>query len=273
MGVLLHVQDFFPPPSHSRRPAPLPPLLVLHGLFGSGKNWATLARAWAGQRRVLTVDARNHGQSPWTAALTYPEMAADIVTTMDHYDIEICDLLGHSMGGKTAMVLALTVPERIRRLVVMDMAPVAYRHDHQRLLAAMAALPLETLHRRREAEAALAAQVGESFLAAFLAQNLVFENGIFRWQINIRAIQQSLPDLLGFPALAGQVAPHPALFLGAGRADYLRPEDCPAVVARFSAATLTWLATAGHWLHAQYPQTVIRLVEDFCTARERGETA
>jgi esterase len=145
-----------------------PPLVIAHGLFGSGRNWGVIAKRLSQGRRVITVDMRNHGASPWTATHSYPELAADLAGVVPGP----MDLLGHSMGGKAAMQLALQAPERVRRLIVADIEPVAYSHTQQGMIDAMRTVDLSVLTKRSDADAQLAAQVDDPGVRAFLLQSL-----------------------------------------------------------------------------------------------------
>jgi len=195
------------------------PLLVIHGLFGSARNWQTLAKRFAEQRHVYALDLRNHGGSPWADSMSYPEMADDVLRFLDDRGFPRAAVVGHSMGGKTAMTLALKHPDRVERLVVADIAPVAYTHTHAPFVAAMKRANLEGCTRRSEVEAQLADAVPEAPLRSFLLQNLVMEQGKFHWRINLDAIGSSMADLIGFPDLGEARYTGPTLFIGGTRSD------------------------------------------------------
>ncbi len=241
-----------------------PPLAILHGLFGSGRNWASVARALAAFRRVIALDLRNHGASPWTETMGYAEIAEDVRATLRALGHRRFALLGHSMGGKAAMVLALTHADEVERLIVVDVAPVAYAPRHLGYVQAMRALDLAGIARRAEADAQLAPAVPDAAERAFLLQNLLFEHGQARWRLNLVAIEREMPSLVGFPALpAGTRYPGPALFVAGERSDYLHPEHEKAIRRLFPAARIARLQGAGHWLHAEQPQAFLDLVEPF----------
>jgi pimeloyl-ACP methyl ester carboxylesterase len=241
-----------------------PELLILHGLFGSARNWAGLAKRFAETRRVVAVDARNHGGSPWDDDMAYPAMAADLLEQIDTLGLTRPVVLGHSMGGKTAMYAALSRPEKIGALIVADMAPVAYRHTHMPLVVAMRALDLARVRRRAEADAALAPVAPQQAMRDFLLQNLVFENGRARWRLNLAAIAMHLPGLLGWdsPAPAAPFA-GPALFVHGGRSAFVRPEYHETIRRLFPAARIETITGAGHWLHADRPAEFAVAVERF----------
>ncbi|MCW5575034.1 MAG: alpha/beta fold hydrolase [Burkholderiales bacterium] len=239
------------------------PLLVLHGLFGSGTNWRAVARALGRHRRVLLVDARNHGSSPHSSTMDYPAMAGDVRELMRRQGLARAALLGHSMGGKTAMTLALESPALVERLVVVDIAPTRSPGDHAPLLAAMAGLDLSRVQRRSDADALLADAVDSQGLRAFLLQNLVSDGKGFRWRLNLAAIEASLPALLDFPALPGHRFEGPALFVRGERSEYLRDAHRDALVNRFPAAELLTVPRAGHWIHSENMDGFLEAVEPF----------
>ena len=201
-----------------------PPLAILHGLFGSGRNWAGVAKHLAEHHRVIAFDLRNHGASPWAGTMAYAEMAEDVRASLAARGYRRVALLGHSMGGKVAMLAALSDPGSVERLVVADIAPVAYLPHHLGLVHAMRGLDFAGIKRRAEADAALASTVPDPAERGFLLQNLVFDNGAPRWRINLDAIEREMPVLVGFPPIPpGTVYEGKALFIGGGRSDYLRP--------------------------------------------------
>jgi len=241
-----------------------PPLAILHGLFGAGRNWAALARRLAAGRRVVALDLRNHGASPWADGMDYRDMAADVRATMQALGHRRFALLGHSMGGKAAMVLALDDPETVERLAVVDIAPVPYPPRHLGHVQALRALDLSQVRRRGEADAALAAAVPDQAERAFLVQNLVFEDGPPRWRLNLPAIEREMPGLVGFPEPPpGAAYRGPALFVAGARSDYVLPAHEAAIRHFFPAAHIAHVADAGHWVHAEQPQAFLALVEPF----------
>lgn len=239
------------------------PLLVLHGLFGSARNWQTLARRFAESRRVYALDLRNHGGAPWADGMSYPEMADDVLRFLDDRGFARAAVVGHSMGGKVAMTLAQTHPDRVERLVVADIAPVAYTHTHAPYVAAMKAADLDGCTRRPQVEAQLADAVPEAPLRSFLMQNLVLENGKFLWRINLDAIGAGMAGLIGYPELGDTRYDGPSLFIGGTKSDYILPEHHAAIRRRFPKAEIAMIEGAGHWLHAERPDEFAALVERF----------
>ncbi|MEM0922059.1 MAG: alpha/beta fold hydrolase [Pseudomonadota bacterium] len=243
-----------------------PPLLIAHGLYGSGRNFNSLGKSLATNRRVVMVDMRNHGASPWDAEMTYPAMAADLASAARDLCGGQATVLGHSMGGKAAMALALSQPDLVAGLIVADIAPVAYDHGHEAYIDAMQAVDLSAITRRSDADPMLAAAIPEKMLRAFLLQNLIVEGGVARWRLNLDALKRSLPTLLDWPA----AWPHdgydgPTLFLHGGASDYVTEDMRPSIRGLFPRAEFETLAGAGHWLHAEQPQDFLAAVARFLT--------
>lgn len=238
------------------------PLVIVHGLFGSARNWNVIAKRLSAGRQVIAVDQRNHGDSDWAAPHDYPSMAADIAEVIRAHGGQ-ADVLGHSMGGKASMVLALQEPDLIRRLVVADIAPVGYHHTQQPLIDAMRGLDLSDLITRGEADKRLAPGVEDPATRAFLLQSLDLRaEGGPRWKLNLDELERGMANAVGFPEVSGQFD-HPALFLSGGQSRYVRPEMHDRIRAMFPAATFEVIPDAGHWLHAERPREVEAAVEKF----------
>ena len=241
-----------------------PPALVLHGLFGSGTNWRTIARRLGSRLECHLVDLRNHGRSPHASGMAYPQLAADVLAYLDANRLDRVGLIGHSMGGKTAMTLALSASERVRWLVVADIAPVPSPSDHRPILDALRALALDSLASRAEADAALARSVPDLGLRQFLLQNLVRGDGGLRWRIDLEAISEALPDLTDFPPTPpGAFCDEPTLFLRGAGSEYLTVHHEPRIRALFPRASIATIAHAGHWLHAEQPGAVAERIARF----------
>ena len=227
-----------------------PLVFIVHGLFGSGRNWGVIAKRLSDRFRVVTPDLRNHGLSPQSDTHDYPALAADLAETIEHigHPVQLC---GHSMGGKAAMVLALTRPDLLSRLVVADIAPVRYGHSQAQHIDAMRAVDLSVVSRRSEAAEQLAAQGTPPELQSFFTQSLdVAEK---RWLLNLDALAANMDKILGFPAVAGSFEA-PTLFLSGANSDYVQPEHRAEIKALFPKANFAKIPDAGHWLHAENPR-------------------
>lgn len=239
------------------------PILLVHGLYGQGRNLGAQARRLAQTRRVVTVDLRNHGDSPRDDRADYPALAQDLAELIGDLGGRV-DLVGHSMGGKAAMVLALTRPDLVRRLVVMDIAPLAYAHDQTRYIDAMEALDLSAMTRRSQADAAMAAHVEDAGIRAFLLQNLDLKASPPAWKLNLPALRAAMPQIVGWPegmpagGFAGKV-----LALRGARSDYVDAAGEAALRWHFPQVRIVTLKEAGHWLHADAPEAVAETLAAF----------
>ena len=241
------------------------PVILLHGLFGSSDNWHYLAQKLAGQYRVLAVDQRNHGASPHSPQMDYPLMAADLSELMSGLRVSSAMVLGHSMGGKTAMQFALQFPAMVEKLVVADMAPRAYRPSHDLIFAALSALDLSKFTNRSQMEEALAPAIPSLLLRRFLLKNLGRDAaGSFFWKINLPGLANNYSHLRE-PLAPTTPFPRPALFLRGAQSNYVTDADEPLIRQLFPAATFQTIAGAGHWLHADQPAEFERLVLNFFT--------
>jgi pimeloyl-ACP methyl ester carboxylesterase len=234
------------------------PLVIAHGLFGSGRNWGVIARRLSDKRRVFTLDMRNHGSSPWLPDHSYAAMAADLSEVITKID-EPIDLLGHSMGGKASMLAALKNAP-IRRLIVADIAPVAYAHTQQTLIDAMQALPIANLSSRRDADAALEKTVNDPNVRSFLLQSLNLRE--CKWLLNLDVLTEFMPQIIGFPEISGKFN-RPTLFLAGGNSDYVQRDHRSKIKTLFPNAHFAKIPNAGHWLHAERPRAFEAAVRVF----------
>ena len=242
-----------------------PPLVIAHGLFGSGRNWGVIARRLADTRDVWAVDMRNHGESPRFPTHSYPDLAADLAEVITSIGSP-ADLLGHSMGGKAAMQIALTRPDLIRRLVVADIAPVAYSHDQTRHIDAMRALDLTGLTTRGEADRRLSALIEDPGLRAFFLQSLDLKaEGGPRWRLNFDVLEAEMPKIVGWPGTQGRFD-RPTLFLTGSESHYVKPDHRETIRALCPVARFARLPGAGHWLHAEKPREFEETVRVFLDA-------
>ena len=232
------------------------PLVIAHGLFGSARNWRAIAKRMSATRTVIAADMRNHGESPWFETHTYPDMAAD----MAELSSGSIDLLGHSMGGKAVMMFALQFPERVRKLVVADIAPVEYRHTQVPMIEAMQTIDLSQVEARGDADLQMQAVVQEPGVRAFLLQSLDVKNQ--RWRLNLDVLHRQMDLIMGFPDSNASFE-GPALFLSGADSDYLRSEHRERIKGLFPKAKFAKLSGAGHWLHADKPREFQAAVEAF----------
>lgn len=231
-------------------PTDKPGLVIVHGLFGSARNWGVIARRLSDERQVVTVDQRNHGDSPWFDSHRYPDMAADLAGLLRGLGGRF-DVLGHSMGGKASMVLALQQPELVHRLIVADVAPVPYRHTQIQYVDAMQSVDLSRVSTRADAAEQLAARVDDPQLVPFFLQSLDLRAR--RWRLNLDVLRQDMAHILSFPDLPGSFD-KPTLFLLGRDSRYVLPEHRPVIRRLFPQARFVKLNDAGHWLHADQPR-------------------
>ncbi|AXC50456.1 alpha/beta fold hydrolase [Paracoccus suum] len=244
-------------------PGALPPVILAHGLLGSARNLGGLARRLAG-RRVIQVDMRNHGDSGWSDDHSYAALAGDLAEVIAA-EGGIADVVGHSMGGKAAMALALLHPQMVRRLVVLDIAPLAYAHSQTPLIDAMAATDLTSITRRSEADARLAERVEDAGTRAFVLQSLELRPGEpARWKMNLAALRAEMAELVGWPeGLAEGAFDGPVLAIAGAESDYISREGEAALRRYFPQIEVQRIAGAGHWVHADAAQAVGDAVATF----------
>jgi pimeloyl-ACP methyl ester carboxylesterase len=244
-------------------------VVFLHGLFGQGRNWTGIAKALASDHRVLLVDLPDHGRSAWTEQFDFFEVADTIASAIEEQDPgEPVTLIGHSLGGKVAMVLALTHPALVERLCVVDIAPVVYQRmsEFAGYIDALCGLDLEALTQRADADAALAPAVPNSVVRSFLLQNLRREGDDWRWQPNLQGLKRDLAVLGSWPEerLAG-IAPYggPVLWVGGAKSDYVTDAYAPAMDRWFPQNRRVTIKNAGHWVHSEQPEVFGEVVRRF----------
>ncbi len=235
------------------------PVVLLHGLFGSARNLAGVARALAAEHRVVSLDLRNHGGSGHDPAMGYAAMADDVAETMDALGLAAVAVVGHSMGGKVAMRLALSAPQRVARLVVADIAPVPYPSRFGAFARAMLALPPHAS--RTQADALLTPDVPDAAVRSFLLHDFRPGEG---WRIGLAQIAAALPVIESWDGTGRYDGP--ALFVTGAQSDYVRPEHRPAILLLFPAARFIAVKQAGHWLHAEQPAAFNATVGAFLAA-------
>lgn len=240
-----------------------PPLVILHGLFGTLDNWQTIARKLSETHSVYIPDLRNHGRSPHEEEITYPLMADDVQHFMESNWLYKAQLIGHSMGGKVAMQLALHNPDMVERLVVVDIGPKAYPGGHEVIFKALFDLDLEHLQQRSEAETFLMDRLNrDSGVVQFLMKNLSrSKEGLFEWKMNLAAIYRHYSDILA--PVEGDPFGKPTLFIRGENSGYIQDSDWPDIRKLFPEASLETVAGAGHWVHAEKPAELMALLSAF----------
>ena len=237
------------------------PLVLLHGLYGSGTNWKRIAKALSDRHRVLAVDLRNHGASPWAATMSYAEMAADVAALIDRLGVVKPAVLGHSMGGKVAMTLALTDASKVDRLIVVDIAPVSYGDRFSSYTQAMRGIDAMQATSRDEIRRALLQTIPEDRTVGFLMTNLIRQGEQYDWRINLAALGAAMGELGAFPdALKTLRYDGPVTVIDGERSDYVSEADRPLFLSLFPKARFETIADAGHWLHADRPEPFIAAV-------------
>jgi pimeloyl-ACP methyl ester carboxylesterase len=238
-----------------------PPMIVLHGLLGSSRNWLSTGRDLAKHFQVFALDARNHGKSPHAPEMTYEEMMDDIIGWMDAQDLPKAVIVGHSMGGKTGMLLACRHPERVDRLVVVDIAPKDYYWvAHRGEFLAMTELDLGNLQTRQEAELRFEARVDNLGMRKFLATNLVQADGRWRWQVNVPVLTDALPHMEKNSLQPADRFTGATLFILGGRSRYAEASDHALIRQHFPNAKIEVIAESGHNPHMDKREEFVRLV-------------
>lgn len=234
-----------------------PGLLIAHGLFGSARNWGVVAKRLSDRRQVVAADMRNHGASPWFETHSYEDLAADLADVIRHLGGP-WDVLGHSMGGKAAMTLALTQPALVNRLIVVDIAPVRHGHSQMQYIDAMKAVDLGQVEKRSDATPLLAAHVDDDSLVSFFLQSLDVKNK--SWMLNLDVLARNMPAIMGFPDISASYD-GPTLFLSGAESDYVHRDCRGAIKQLFPNAQFAKIPGAGHWLHAEKPREFVAAVQ------------
>ncbi|MGY1712329.1 alpha/beta fold hydrolase [Geodermatophilus sp. SYSU D00758] len=263
-----------------------PRVVFVHGLFGQGRNWTTIAKGLAGDHRVTLLDLPNHGHSPWTDRVDYVDMAEMVAAELASFG-EPVTLVGHSMGGKVALQLALHSPDLLRALVVVDVAPTEYPVSGGRtgdpdeeaapfagFIAAMRALDLDALESREDADAALRTAVPSRMVRSFLLQSLVRDgvgpDGGWRWRLNLEVLERDLEALRGFPEPPpGARYEGPVLWIAGANSHYVLPEDRDRMDELCPGTRLVRVKNAGHWVHSEQPEVFLETLRRFLEQVER----
>jgi len=240
------------------------PIIILHGLFGTLDNWQTVGKQLAENYMVYLVDQRNHGRSPHLDEITYPLMANDLRSFMENQWVHQAHVIGHSMGGKTAMQFALSYPDMVDKLIVVDIATEAYPGGHEQIFEALLSLDLTEVDSRSDAAAHLEqAGIQEAGIRQFLLKNLSRKKeGGYEWKMNLPAIHEHYQDILA-AVESSEVYNDPTLFIRGGQSQYVNDDNWPAVLQLFPNAKLETVENAGHWVHAEAPEALLQHVTRF----------
>ena len=241
-----------------------PDVLLIHGLFGSLENLNMVARALTDNYRVTQVDVRNHGRSYHKNNMEYQELAQDIIDLLDHLNISKTNIIGHSMGGKIAMELALSSPTYVEKLIVADIAPVKYPRHHQKIIAGLKAIDLTQVTNRNDADQQLSSYVEDPGVRQFLLRNLTKQDGNFVFKCNLAAIENCYEQIMQTYEGGNQFT-GPTLFVKGANSDYIKAEYREQILAKFPTSKAKIIQGAGHWLHAEKTNAFNKIVNDFLT--------
>lgn len=246
------------------------PIIILHGLLGASDNWQTLGREWSRSNRIFLLDLRNHGHSPHDAKIDFETMTEDVYEFMNDQNLPPVILLGHSMGGKVAMTLALKYPQSVQKLIVVDIAPRAYQNpDFIQVLENLRGVDLSTILSRQDADAKLAETIPASGLRHFLLKNLARQrDGKFRWRVNLDALSQNADAIAGAIPAKG-IFDKPTLVIRGENSPYVRNTDVVKIKTMFPKAIVLTVKNAGHWVHAEKPEIVLKAVNKFISSESQ----
>jgi len=238
-----------------------PPLIILHGLFGSGDNWRTIGKQLAEHFQVILVDQANHSRSPWTETWSYEQAARDVIGVMDDLGLDQAAVLGHSMGGKVAMTLVQMFAPRVDKLIVVDIAPKRYQRGHDLIFEAVFDLDFDKIATRADADSALASRIDSPMVRQFILKNLSRdpEKG-WRWKTNFQLLYDTYYKMVG--EIPIDKIMHPTLFIRGGRSIYVSDEDIESIKRDLPHVQLETI-DAGHWIHAERPQELLSAVRSF----------
>jgi len=249
-----------------------PPLIIIHGLYGSSDNWVSIGRQLAKNFEVFLIDQRNHGKSPHSPYHNYELLKEDLREFMDQQSIEKAIIIGHSMGGKTAMFFAADYPERVSHLIIADISPKSYKTTnssqllaHTTIIKAMFNLDFYGITSRQEIDDILAKSIPENRIRQFLLKNVKrTKDNEYSWNLNIRAIRNELPNIMyGLDEIQTEITGFPILFIKGGNSDYILEDDKKEIKKIFPFADIETILNAGHWLHAEQPELFLKTIEDF----------
>jgi len=238
------------------------PLIILHGLFGSLDNWVTLGKKFGEDFKVILVDQRNHGQSFHDDSFSYEQMAEDLCQFMGALNIRKAHIIGHSMGGKTAMEFTRQYPEKVDKLIVADIGPKFYPVHHTEILKAFYSVPINQLTSRKEADEILSKSINDFGIRQFLLKNLSREGSGFKWKMNLDVIAKNIEEV-GKALNQNSIIHNNTLFLRGGNSDYVLNDDFNLIHSVFPNSKVDTIEGAGHWLHAEKPGDFYQIVIQF----------
>jgi len=237
------------------------PLIILHGLFGSSDNWLTIGKVLSENFTVYLVDQRNHGQSFHDNTHDFEAMAKDLLNFIEENGIEQPNIIGHSMGGKVAMQFAMSYPDRIKKLVVVDISPRGYKVHHEKILEGLKSISLSSLESRKQADDSLSEFVPDNTERQFLLKNLSRSDGGFEWKINLPVLDSNIEKIVA--EISGKPFSEPTLFVKGENSNYIRDIDLPLISKLFPDSEVITVKSAGHWVHAEQPEMFLRLLKNF----------
>ena len=264
MLEVLHYTEHAPPSTSAQHN--LEVVVLLHGLFGNGDNLSVIRRHLQNDYRVINIDLPDHGNSPWSQTFSFKTYAQQVLSTLNSLGINKANIVGHSLGGKVAMWIAYLQPASIQKLIILDIAPVAYSPRHEEVINGLRAVPLATIRSRKEAQAFMAPFISEQSTQAFLLKSLYEQNDSWYWRFNLDLLQHDYNVLIHWTLADEVVFSEPVLFIKGDESDYILPSHQNTIKKQFPKATAK-VVNAGHWLHAQKTQIVNRLI----TKHLRGE--
>ena len=239
------------------------PVLILHGLFGISDNWITIAKNLAKNYLVYVLDMRNHGRSPHTAAFTYSDMVEDVYEFLTDMNLRQVSMIGHSMGGKTAMSFALEYPHRLNKLVIIDISPRKYPIFHKNIIEGLLALDISSLNSRKDADVQLTEKISSRRIRQFLLKNLTRnDEGFFTWRINLPVIAENLSEI-GAEIKSKSSFSNPTLFIRGGNSEYIGESDFQLIQNHFTNSEIITIPGTSHWIHSEAPEEVFKVIDAF----------